>query len=592
MFLPFVSYILVLTASAALIAFPTGTAPPADFWHIAMAGLLPWALGWLVGLAPHTWMGGRSPMRLTRRRGAMLLLWLAAAGLSPLVSGVAALLAPLPGGAELVLIVLLLHYWVADSLALHPPHMLGTVKAPGAWGRFARALRVPLPLLILVGAGFAISGAVDTALEQWELSDPSRFWWGLAWPTLLYLGCGVVGMPVLVRLCWGLRPLASPRVQQAAQEELAAGGNRVTRVLAWPDDVTGFKTAGVIGMVPGFRYLLFSNDLAQAMTLEEIRSVVAHEAAHLKHRHLWYFLASIFAALLLIQVLWRMVVVGGLWLHVTIPDWSVGVVELVLLLGFLRFGWGYLSRNFERQADGHALRRAGLDAFQNAIAKVAVLNGIRMDQDNWHHHGIGQRIAYLRGAAADPRTLERQDRRVIRLKVACLLFLGLGLGAQWAVSAAPLLENAAEGYWEQQIEQAGVPGPEHLTALQELAIKAYRRKDLTHAERYFRMILAVTPGDSQTQNNLAWLLVTRPDEDAQSLQEGLKLAERASAALQSAYVWDTLAEAYFRSHQYERARTAALQALSLAESGRGRGEATLKYYRDRVLLVSQPIRGA
>lgn len=63
------------------------------------------------------------------------------------------------------------------------------------------------------------------------------------------------------------------------------------------------------------------------------------------------------------------------------------------------------------------------------------------------------------------------------------------------------------------------------------------------------------------------------------------LAQKASAQEQAAYILDTLAEAYARTGKPERAREAAQRALNLAEAGKGRGEASLSYYRERVLTV-------
>jgi predicted Zn-dependent protease len=120
-----------------------------------------------------------------------------------------------------------------------------------------------------------------------------------------------------------------------------------------------------------------------------------------------------------------------------------------------------------------------------------------------------------------------------------------------------------------------------LPGLHELAMLAYRRQDVVRAERYYRLILTLTPEDPQVQNNLAWLLVTRPDAAPAALHEGLALAQRASSAERSAYILDTLAEAYARANQPERAQEAARAALDLAEAGKGRGEASLRYYRER-----------
>jgi uncharacterized protein HemY len=60
------------------------------------------------------------------------------------------------------------------------------------------------------------------------------------------------------------------------------------------------------------------------------------------------------------------------------------------------------------------------------------------------------------------------------------------------------------------------------------------------------------------------------------------LAQKALAGKQEAFIWDTLAEAYFRNGLYEKAADAARNALERAEEGKGISvEADLDYYRKR-----------
>jgi Flp pilus assembly protein TadD len=116
--------------------------------------------------------------------------------------------------------------------------------------------------------------------------------------------------------------------------------------------------------------------------------------------------------------------------------------------------------------------------------------------------------------------------------------------------------------------------------------------DHVAAERYFRVILRVTPEDPQAQNNLAWVLVTQPAPRAAELHEGLALARRAADTDDQAYIWDTLAESHYRLQQYEAAIHAASKALLLAEAGAGRGDVPLHYYRERLAAFSHHGRGA
>lgn len=622
MFLPFLPYIFALAGASLLLLQPEPL--PAAFGmslfvQVALALAVPLLLGWLMGLLPDAWVGPRLALRPTRRRWLTLFMWMAVSGLTPLVPDLHQIFTALLtrwGEAlgwpalsqvteEAVLAVLLVDFWLADTLTLRPPHFRDpeapavpshVVAALGTEPGFFRVLMLPVPFLALVAVGMLASGGLEGGVEGLlaSLLAPN---FGSAMSSVrplivLALGAGftllslVILMPVLIRWCWGLRPLLSQDAEQSIQGELAANGVKVARVLAWPEHMTGVVTAGVIGVLPRFRYLLFGNLLAAALTPEELRSITAHEAAHLRFRHPLYYVFAVLACILLVQAVSQGVQLAGLLLANPVPAWIVMLGELAGLLFALRFGFGALSRHFERQADGHAFRRQGLDAFQTALTKVARLNGIPTEINNWHHYGISHRIGYLAQAQANPARLSQHDRTVNRHKLIWLGLFVVGLALQGIVTATPVVTQAAQGYWEARIADADAGkrplSRTDLPGLHALAMLAYEQQDLVRAERYYRLILHVTPDDAQTQNNLAWLLVTRPGADAAALQEGLTLAKQAARARDMAFIWDTLAEAYGKSGQAGQAHAAALKALQLAEQGRGVGEAGIGYYRQRV----------
>ena len=128
----------------------------------------------------------------------------------------------------------------------------------------------------------------------------------------MYLAVAGLVIPVLIPLCWRLRELKHEPTRKIIDEELAANGVSVARVLNWPATMGGIATAGVFGLLPRFRYLLFSHSLTAALTPDEIRSITAHEATHLRQRHLWYFMAAILAYILCIHVALQALALAGL----------------------------------------------------------------------------------------------------------------------------------------------------------------------------------------------------------------------------------------------------------------------------------------
>lgn len=622
MFLPFLPYIFAL-AGASLLLLERVPPPPALGLtlpvQVGLALAVPLLLGWLVGLLPNAWVGPRLPLRTTRRRWLTLTSWMAVCGFTPVVPYLLQIFTALlaqwatvlgwpalnQGAEEVVIGVLLADYWLADTLTLRPPRFRDGSEAAlsrhvaaalGAEPGFFRVLLLPVPFLALVVIGMGASGGMEGGIEgllaRFIVPGIGGTSQSLRSLVAVAIGAGftvislMVLLPVLIRWCWDLKPLFSREAERAIQDELAANGVKVARVLTWPEHMTGVVTAGVIGVLPSFRYLLFGNLLVAALTPDEIRSVTAHEAAHLRYRHPLYYVFAVVACILLVQSFSQLLQLAGLLLANPVPAWLAVLGELAALLFALRFGFGTLSRHFERQADGHAFQRQGLDAFQTALSKVAKLNGIPAEINNWHHYGISHRIGYLAQVQAHPDRLSGHTRTVNRHKVLWAVLLAVGLALQIVVSATPLVSQAAQGYWEQRIGLAEA-GRRPLTSddlpgLHALAMLAYEQQDLARAERYYRLILGLAPDDAQTQNNLAWLLVTRPSADAATIREGLALAKQAARAQDMAFIWDTLAEAYGKSGQTAAAHAAAARALRLAEEGRGLGEAGIAYYRQRI----------
>lgn len=596
MLIPFLPYLLALAGITVLLALPVAPlALPvmASGWSVAALYLALPLLGEAVGQLRRPRMGVRRRAQL-RHRLVFLAAWLGVLVIVPLPAALLAALQGLPllGDAdEPALVLLLLNFWVGDTLAMSPLVPAGRESWGAQLRRFALALRMPVPVLLLVLVGLALPLFSEDALPGG--GDPAALpGLRLAASVGTMLLLAVVAVPVLIRTCWGLVPIPPGPAAEAVRDELAENGVPVAAVLAWPEALMGYATAGVIGLLPRFRYLLISPSLVSALEVPELRAVTAHEAGHLKHRHLWYFFAAVLAFILGMQVLSTGLLWGGLLTGTPLPLWALVALEVGALVLFFRFGIGYVSRHFERQADANALRRLGPHAFEGAITKVGLLNGIPLEQDNWHHYGIGRRIGFAHRAQAEPEALARHDRKVSRIKVALVALLLLAVGAQAAASSPDAMGWLGERYLAYRLDGREAPREADLLPLQFLASRAVQRGDFPAAERYFRAVLRVTPEDPQALNNLAWVLVTQPRPARAELTEGLTLARQAAESVDEAYIWDTLAESYYRLQRYDDAIHAASKALALAEQGAGRGDAPLRYYRERLDAFARHGRGA
>ncbi|MDH5750879.1 MAG: M48 family metalloprotease [Deltaproteobacteria bacterium] len=580
MFLPFLPHLIALAGAAALTGLEDiqpHTGHPVYITALVYAALP--VLGLMLGHLPSVVGGPRGASGLSRRRILLLGFWFWGLSLTNLPQNLATLGWPSWMAREASIWALLLNFWIADGLALHPY----APWKPALWraqaGQLAASLRLPLPLVLLSALAMGFHPLADWSGLLPDYLEP------LVFLSLMLLTASML-MPWLVRVCWGLKPLHSERADAVVRAELAANGVRVADVLSWPDYISGVATAGVIGLFPRLRFLLMSNSLAQHLEEDELRAVTAHEAAHLRYHHLWYLLGSILGFLLLVQtaltlLFWFTRLSGD-----GFPLWVNVALELAALLLFLRFGMGYVSRAFERQADGNACRSVGLEPFRRAIYKVAHLNGIPVARDNWHHYGIDRRVEYLRGAEGQPETLPEHDRQVRRVKLALLVLLGAGILSQGVLFASDVQLWLAERALAHRADRIVEPQRKDLNLLNFMASRAMDAGNNLEARRYLNLILMVTPDDPVTLNNLAWIMVTDQNPPREDLEEGLRLAQMAILGSESAYIWDTLAEAHHRLGHVEQARQAAQRALVLAREGSGAGEAPLEYYQRRARELS------
>ncbi|MBF0236376.1 MAG: M48 family metalloprotease, partial [SAR324 cluster bacterium] len=187
-------------------------------------------------------------------------------------------------GSPVTMIFLIFEYWLADGI-------LVAFSFPGRsrqaiQNTFIRHLRLQMPILVislLQSGWFTIMEMLtgDTAsLSNYILQ-------GLSAIMML-----IVTSPFITIVCWGARPLKIPLFHEFLQHEIQKNHVSVANVMIWPAGIINSITAGVIGIVPGCRYLLISEVLIHTLSLEELRAVVAHEAGHLRHRHLFYFILA------------------------------------------------------------------------------------------------------------------------------------------------------------------------------------------------------------------------------------------------------------------------------------------------------------
>ena len=590
MFIPFLPLFFAFFVLGLLFQTPGQLAGDLSFspWIVIFFFL---TMSVLIGQIPPRYLGERTAIKFTPRRMMVLILWGLMIYGSRLDLELMVIFQSLPFfKSEFSFFSLLLIYWFGDALCIN----LIQERTPRGFllkiDETLTHLRLQLPILLLIALQFAIFQIVEHVF----LEFPS-------WQQSLITFCCsclimVTGGPYLIVTCWGAGGISSKDAEQTIQTELHANQISGIRILRWPEQIISVASAGIFGFVPGFRYLLISEQLIRALSFNELRAVIAHEAGHLRRHHLLYFFVGFIAFSGLLILSWR-VVYGFQWLFVR--DASPWPYILITVLGFflfIRIILGFLSRNFERQADCHSLECVGFHPLKQALLKVAWLNGIDPQEDNWHHYGIQQRLQFLSNCLLMPNLIQLHHQRVFKIKhisgalAALCLTLNIGL----------MSESIQLSFFQfllsrqlQSLEQINSEDHLLLRQLTDLATRYQFNSLETQAEPIYRKILEFTPNHAVALNNLAWLLATNYADYPEKIEEAIELALLAVAVQDSAFVWDTLAESYSQFGNYQQASQAAQRALELAQQGIGTSSyAGLDYYQERSLYFRQFVETA
>lgn len=527
---------------------------------------------------PEVRKGSYSSTKFSRPRTLILIGWLALVYGEHLDLRIGHLFNNITDAESVSFGVLLLLYWLADAVAAIPVYQWNAHGLEEKIKKSVLHLRLQLPVLALI----IIQTVWFWITSKFLLSFTSN--WSLIFELLCSLILMVLVAPVVFVKSWGAKAIENGNDFEEIRKELENSRTPVTAILSWPDSIMPYSTAGVIGFVRGFRYLLISPQLLKSLSATELRAVTAHEAGHLRKQHLLFYLLA-FICLLELFAFAGSANLLLTWTGVLeVSGMLMGVASILSIILFIRFGIGFLSQNFERQADCHAFERHGISPISTALMKVSLLNGINPEQDNWHHYGIQQRIDFLSICLKKPEMLQKHHRRVFRIKLGCAVLLFGLLGANYMLSSDTLKIKVLAWKLEQSADIWQLKDAPMLTKMGDLL---YFQDQKTEAELWYRRALEMNPEEPHTLNNLAWLLTEKHNNDKKRLRESIELAQKASTLKQAAFIWDTLAEAYLINGKYEAAADAARQALKLAKAKVGLTRDTnLDYYREKLERIT------
>ena len=406
---------------------------------------------------------------------------------------------------------------------------------------------------------------------------------------LVFLVIVAITGPLMIQKFWGCRPLEQG-MDRTRIESLCRSVNLGYRnILHWPIFEGRIITAGVMGLVKRFRYILVTRALLNLLEPHEVDAVVAHEIGHVKKHHLLFYL-FFFAGYMVISFSFLDLIVYAMiyfdpfikafnrmgFSPVTITSFIFSLVIITTFLIYFRYIFGYFMRNFERQADAYVYTM-----FDSAAALISTLKKITItsrqspDKPNWHHFSISERIAFLRKCEMDRSHVGRHNSKLRKSMVGYLVGLvligGVGYQLNYGEAGAVLNTHFFEKVIIKELEKT--PGNADLYTM--MGDLYFSRKNYKDAASQYEKAIELAMQHSRALNNLAWLYATCEDASFRNPERALVLAKRAAALEREPHVLDTLAESLFVNGDIEGALAAEREALAVAKKDRA-------YYREQI----------
>ncbi|WP_372678555.1 M48 family metalloprotease [Desulfosarcina sp.] len=459
-------------------------------------------------------------------------------------------------------------------------HIYGTGLTRQAYVASNIAFSVPvlLPWLLLSGIADLIL-ALPFDLPRELLRSPEG---ETAYFLFFLFAVAVIG-PLIIQKFWRCRPLEAGYHRQRIEALCRRAELKYADIMYWPIFGGRMITAGVMGLVSRFRYILVTEALLHILSTEEVDAVIAHEIGHVKKHHLLFYLFFFIGYMVIAyatfdlivyliifsEPIYRFVFMTG----ISRTTVTTGLLSLAIIFNFLvyfRFIFGYFMRNFERQADASVYALfASASPLISTFEKIVAASGHSPDKPNWHHFSIGQRVDFLNRCEADRTWVRRHDRKVrvsIAIYVAAMVVVGVaGYQLNFGQTGKQLNEKFFETAVLNEISRSGGGNAALYGMLGDLYLG---RSSFSQAVTAYRAALDLDPHSAIVLNNYAWLLATCEDPAYRNAEQALELARKAAAIEPSPYILDTLAESLYVNGRIAEAVDAATSALAQAKTNR------------------------
>lgn len=408
----------------------------------------------------------------------------------------------------------------------------------------------------------------------------------------LFLAALVIVAPSMIRFFWRCQPLPQGPKRKRIEAMCEKAGMKYNNILKWPIFEGRVLTAGVMGLIKRFRYILVTESLLQILDDHEIDAVMAHEIGHIKRYHLLFYLVFFLGFIVLSYAVFDLILYAVLYVNlsfplardlqfeqVTLTSTALAVCTAVTLIIYFRYVFGYFMRNCERQADLFAFDLLGSSMWLvSSLEKIAVYSGQSHDRPSWHHFSIRQRIDFLYRCEEDRRVIAQHDRKLRRsiiLFVGGLLFTGY---VGYAINFGEIGNTLNKHFLQKVLMKELARNPQEARLYTMLGSIYYQDKAYRHAIEAYERALELNPHDPEALNNLAWLYATCDEPGCREPTKAMVYAITAAALKPVPYTLDTLAESYYANGLHDKAIDAIKRALAMKPDDRAYYEGQLKKF--------------
>ncbi len=430
---------------------------------------------------------------------------------------------------------------------------------------FSMALLIPWLLIsLLFDLMQSVKPPAALSADAWQLILSS-----------LAMGLFVFFAPRLVVRLWGCETMPDSPLRAELEGFCSRQGFSVGDFKLWPILGGEMLTAGIMGILPKWRYILITRGLLRILSLDELKAVVAHEMGHVRRYHLPFFVFLFacyslftysFNDLFLLFFLKNSQLLGlalsDASLYQSVFSLLYLLPILLMLVVYLRYVFGFFLRNCERQADLYALQVIGHPfTLISSLEKIAFYGGNIHDLPSWHHYSIRQRMDFLLQCHRNPLLVRRHNFKLYGAALVFVMIIGSLMLGVIQLKDARLTQNWKTEIEINLLERELLHHPDNAelhAAYGGVMLELGRYRE---AESSLRKAVDLAPDNASTLNNLAWLYATAPPPHANP-EAALELAREAARRSQEPHILDTLAEALYVNGLFAEAIEAINEALA------------------------------